>query len=131
MGPKAPTLCQKIEQVQRKAARLVHSAYTGCVTKMVQDLGCESQKVISRLMMIFKIHNQIVEVSGATEELQLNDTRTSGSHRFKQSTCATPSYRDSFFPRTISDWNRLPTQATDCTTLEAFWASVGSLKSCH
>ena len=39
---------------------------------------------------------------------QLNDTRTRSSHRFKQSTCATTSYKDSFFPRTtISHWNHL------------------------
>ena len=34
-------------------------------------------------MMICKIHHQIVEVSGATEVLQLNVTRTRGSRRFK------------------------------------------------
>ena len=72
--PKSPTLCHKVEQVQRKAARFVHSSYThrtpGCVTKMVQDLGwvsLEHRRYISRLMMLFKIHHQIVEVSGATE----------------------------------------------------------------
>ena len=132
--PKPPPLRQKLEQAQRKAARFVYPAYTdrtpGCVTKMVQDLGWESlehRRYISWLMMIFKIHHQIVEVSGATEVLQLNDTRTRGSHHFKQSTCAATSYRDSLFPRTISDWNRLPTQAINYTTIEAF----GSLKSGH
>ena len=130
---KLPRLCQKLENVQRMAARFVHSAYTdrtpGCVTKMVQDLGWESlehRRYISRLMMIFKIHHQIAQVSGTTEILQLNDTRTRGSHHFKQPTCATTSYRDSLSPRTISDWNHLPTQATDCTT-----TSLGSLQSCH
>ena len=163
----APTLCHKVEQVQRKAARFVHSSYTdrtpGCVTKMVQDLGWESlehRRYISRLMMLFKIHHQIVEVSGATEALQLNDSRTRGSHRFKQSSGATtfyratealqlndsrtrgshrfkqssgatPFYRDSFFHRTISDWNRLLTQVTDCTTIEAFQAILGTLTPCH
>ena len=110
LDPKPPPLRQKLEQVQWKSARVVHSAHTdrtpGCVTKMVQDLGCESlehRRYISQLMMIFKIHHQIVKVSAATEVLQLNDTRTRGSHHFKQSTCATTSYRDSFFPHTISD----------------------------
>ena len=136
--PKSPTLCHKVEQVQRKAARFVHSSYTdrtpGCVTKMVQDLGWESlehRRYISRLMMLFKIHHQIVEVSGATEVLQLNDSRTRGSHRFKQSSGATTFYRDSFFHRTISDWNGLPTQVTDCTTIEAFQASLGTLTPCN
>ena len=116
--PKPPLLRKNLEQVQRKAASFVQSAYTdrtpGCVTKIVQDLGLESlehRRNILLLMMI-KIH-QIVEVSDTTEVLQLNETRTRGSHRFKKSTCAITSYRDSFFPRTISDWNRLPTQATN------------------
>ena len=98
--PKPSPLRQKIEQVQRKAARFVHSAYTGrtpgCVTKVVQDCGWKSHEhssYISLLMMIFKIHHQIVEVSGATIVLQLNVIRTRGSHRFKQSTYATTSYR--------------------------------------
>ena len=131
--PMPPPLRQKLEQVM-EGCQVVFSVYTdrtpGCVTKMVKDLGWESLKhrrYISRLMMIFKIHHQIVEVSGATEVLQLNDTRTRGSHHFKQLTCAITSYRDSFFPHTISNWNRLPTQATDCTTIEAFRVSLGSL----
>ena len=65
--PKSPTLCHKVEQVQRKAARFVNSAYAdrtpGCVTKMVQDLGWESlehRRYISRLMMLFKIHHHSI-----------------------------------------------------------------------
>ena len=98
MGPKASNLAPKIRVSAMEGCQIVHSADTdrtpGCVTKMVHDLGWESLKhrrYISRLMMIFKIHHQIVEVSGATEVLQLNDTRTRGSHLFKQSTCATTS----------------------------------------
>ena len=88
--PKPLPLRLKLEQFQQKAARFVHSAYTnrtpGCVTKMVQDLGWESlerRRYISWLMMICKIQHQIVEVSGASEVLQLNVTKTRGSHRFK------------------------------------------------
>ena len=157
-----------------KAARFVQSAYADrtpcCVTKMVQDLGWKSlehRRYISRLMVLFKIHHQIVEVSGATETLQLNDSRTRGSHRFKQSSGAfkihhqivevsgatdalqlndsrtrgshrfkqssgaTTFYRDSFFHRTSRDRNGQPTQVTDCTTIEAFRASLGSLTPCH
>ena len=97
--PKPPPLRQNLERNQRKAARFVHSAYIyrtpGCVTKIVQNLGCESlehRRYISWLLMIFKIHHQIVVVSGATGVLQLNDTRTRCSPRFKQTTCATTSY---------------------------------------
>ncbi|KAH3817844.1 hypothetical protein DPMN_119400 [Dreissena polymorpha] len=81
--------------------------------------------------MLFRIHHHPVEVSGATEALHLSDRRTRGSHRFSQKLESSTSYRASFFPRTISDWNRLPTRTTDCTTIEAFQASLGALSSCH
>ena len=126
MGPKAPTLAPKIRASSTEGCQFcplsIYRQDPMLCDKIVQDLGCESlehRRYILLLMMIFKIH-QIVEVSDTAKVLQLNDKRTRGSERFKQSTCAITSYRDSFFPRTISDWNRLPQQATDCTTIEAF-----------
>ena len=102
----------------------------GCVTKMVKDLNwqpLEHRRYVARLLMLFKIHHQIVIVPGASSLLHLNDRRTRGTHRFTQSVGATSIYRDSFFPQTISDWNRLPTTVTDCSTIEAFRARLGSL----
>ena len=122
--PKSQKLQHKLEQVQRKAARFVHSAYTewipGCVTKMVQDLSWDSldhRQYIARLLMIFKIHHQLLEFSGTTDIPQLNNARTRGSHSFKQTVGATSIFRDSFFPCTISDWNHLPSVVTNCTTI--------------
>ena len=136
--PKPPTLKHKLEQVQRKAARFVNSEYTdrtpGCVTKMVQGLGwqpLEHRRYLSRIIMLFKIHHKLVEVSGASEILHLNDRRTRGSHRFSQTFGGTTIYRESFFPLTISDWNRLPTYITDCSSIEAFRTRLGSLEPRH
>ena len=132
--PTQQGLKRKLEQVQHKAARFVHSAYTerspGCVTKMVQELGwepLEDRRTSARLSMLFKIHHNLVEISGASEALQLSNARTRGQHRSKQAIGATPVYRDSFFPCTISDWNRLPHRLTDCGQLEDFQAALRSL----
>ena len=131
--PKPQELQHKLEQLQCKAARLVHSAYTertpGCVTKSVQDLSWDSlehRQYIFRLSMIFNIHHKLVEVSGTTEILQLNDSRTRGSHRFKQNEVASSIYKDSFFPWTTSDWSHPPTVITSCTTIKASQAGLRS-----
>ena len=59
-----------LEQVQRRAARLVHRNYTqrtpGCVTNMVQSLGWESfqhRRYMDRLSIPFKIQHGLVDVS--------------------------------------------------------------------
>ena len=99
---------------------------------MVQDLGWESlehRRYSSWLMMIFKTHHQIVELSGATEVLQLNGAHTASNSQHVQPPATGARL---FFPRTISDYrNHLQKKATDCTNIEAFRASLGHLKSCH
>ncbi|KAH3866481.1 hypothetical protein DPMN_029545 [Dreissena polymorpha] len=59
---------------------------------------------------------------GAKDQMFFNFTDNSIDQKLEASTT---------FPRTISDWNRLPTRTTDCTTIEAFQASLGALPSSH
>ena len=109
-----------LEQVQRLAARFVHRNYSertpGCVTNMVQSLGWESLQhriYINRIIMLFKIQHGIIDIS--PDFTQPNDHRTRGSQRLRQLQATNEAYRNSFYPRTISDWNRLP---SDLFTLE-------------
>ena len=43
-----------------------------------------------------------------TDYIHPNDTRTRGSQRLRQLQATKDVYKYSFYPRTISDWNRLP-----------------------
>ena len=111
-----------LEQVQRQAARFVHRNYTqrtpGCVTSMVQSLGWESlqqRRYMDRLSMLFKIQHGLVDIS--PEFVQPGDSRTRGSQRIRQLEANKDVYRYSFYPRTISDWNRLPISVTDSQTI--------------
>ena len=121
-----------LEQVQRRAARFVHRNYSertpGCVTNMVQSLGWESlqhRRYINRIIMLFKIQHGIIDISPYF--IQPNDHRTRGSQRLRQLQATNEAYRNSFYPRTISDWNRLPTHVTDLQTLQGFRVALASL----
>lgn len=121
-----------LEQVQRRAARFVHRNYRertpGCVTSMVQSLGWESlqhRRYINRITMLFKIQHGIVDIS--PDFVQPNDQRTRGSQRLPQLQATNDTYKYLFYPRTISDWNRLPTTVTDHQTLQGFRDSLANL----
>ena len=119
-----------VEQVQRRAARYVCNNYTdrtpGRVTGMIQDLqsdSLEDHRHTSRLQMLFKIKHGLVDVK---KELYLkqSDSRTISFSRFFQERTASEVYYNSFFPRTIKDWNKLPPQVTSATSLEEFRAGL-------
>ena len=121
-----------LEQVQPPAARFVHRNYSertpGCVTNMVQSLGWESlqhRRYINRIIMLFKIQHGIIDIS--PDFIQPNDHRTRGSQRLRQLQATNEAYRNSFYPRTISDWNRLSTHVTDLQTLLGFRVALASL----
>ena len=122
-----------IEQVQKRAARFVNNNYTdrtpGCVTKMVTSLKWESledRRKQNRLCMLFKIQHDLIDID-RHQYLTPNDSRTRGKNRFFQERATTDAFGQSFFPRTIRDWNQLPTSATSADTVDGFRAA---LKAC-
>ena len=123
-----------LKQVQRRAARFVNRNYTertpGCVTNMIQSLGWESlqhRRYINRLTMLFKIQHGIIDIS--PDFVQLNDQRTRGSKRLglRQLPATNDAYKFSFYPRSISDWNRLPTHITDLQSPQGFRDALANL----
>ena len=110
-GPHHNKNVHSLEQVRRRVARIVHRNYKertpGCVTKLVQCLGCESlqhRRCNNRIITLFKIQHGIIDIS--PDFVQPNDHRTRGSKRLRQLQATNDSYKNSFCPRTISDWNR-------------------------
>ena len=130
MDPTSSEGIVKLEKVQRQAARFVHGNYAerdpGCVTRMVSDLGwenLESRRKKDRLTTLYKIRHGLVDMDTG-DVLRLNDRRTRGQQRLYQPTANVKVYKDSFFPRTIQDWNRLPAVVTDSPTIEEFRAGL-------
>ena len=114
-----------LEQVQRRAARCVHRNYTertpGCVTNMAQSLGWESlqhRRYLDRLSMLFRIQQGLVDMN--TDVIQ-------HSQRLRQLPASKDVFKYSFYPCTISDWNRLPTSVTNIQTLQGFREGIANL----
>ena len=123
---------KSIEQAQKRAARFVHNNYTdrtpGCVTNMVKSLkweNLEDRRKSARLSMLFMIQHDLIDID-RQQYLTPNDNRTRGKNRFYQERSNTDTYGQSFFPKTIRDWNQLPTNTTSADTIEGFRAALKS-----
>jgi len=121
----------RLDKVQRRAARFVCNDYKdrtpGCVTAMINRIGWEhlqDRRRQLRLIMLFKIKHWLVDFPEASSIVKSNDRRTRGSQRLFQPFTNVTVHKQSFFPRTIWDWNNLPTSTSDITDIEAFKAAL-------
>ena len=75
----------------------------------------------ARLGMLYRIHRGLVDVN---QELHLrpSDSRTRGA--FYRDRVSSPMYAATFFPRTIVDWNQLPSSVTAVDNLDGFRSSL-------
>ncbi|XP_071153385.1 uncharacterized protein [Mytilus edulis] len=121
----------RLDKVQRRGARYVCNNYRdktpGCVTNMIQLLKWESlqdRRKDHRLLIMYKAINGMISIPEANSIINKSDTRTRGANRLRQIYTKTEVYRQSFFPRTIQNWNQLPTTVTNSSTLDDFKASL-------
>ena len=119
-----------LEQVQRRAARYVCNDYTthtpGCVTAMVEDIGWENlqdRRYTARLSLLYKIQHGLVDIK-SSQYLRPSDSRTRGQRGLFQERINCDVYFNSFFPQTTRDWNELPRDITETSTLEEFRTSL-------
>ena len=73
---------------------------------------------------IIEIQRGLVETD-TDDIIRPSDKRTRGQQRLYQPAATVSVYKYSFFPRTIQEWNTLPTSVTDANTLEEFRAGLG------
>ena len=127
---------QQVEMVQRRAARWVLGRYDRphSVTDMLSSLkwrSLELRRSDARLCMLYKQSNGLATYE--CDKLQKEhksrmDTRLSSlSHRFGQPRCACDYYNNSFYPRTIAQWNNLPPEIIASTSPCSFRKSLCNL----
>ena len=103
-SPYLVTLIDKIEAVQRRSVRFILNDYsrTSSVTSMMESLNLpllESRRTYNRAIMMFKILNNIVDISIDPTALVPNTLPTRGhNQRFRQLPVRTNSFGKSFFP---------------------------------
>ena len=121
---------QKLEAVQRRAARYVTRRYhnTSSVTNMLCHLEwqtLEQRRIATNLTMLYKITNNIVTVPIHTYLTPWTRPPTR-SHNlcYMPYQCNTNTLKYSFFPRTIILWNSLPSHIASAPTLNLFKDAV-------
>lgn len=100
-----------LEKVQRRAARFVtgDSSRTSSVTAMLEGLGWKSLRERRRDIRLATFYKAVHSLTAIPTEniLVKADERTRSAHpyKFRQIKANTETYRQSFFPRTIPEWN--------------------------
>ena len=115
-----------LEKVQRRAARWALSDYgtLSSVTNMLEILdwpSLESRRRISRLQILYKGINNLSGLSIPYYFLSTQrSTRHHHLHHFIQPSTRTNYYQNSFFPKTIKDWNNLPVTIIESENIDIF-----------
>ncbi|CAC5392977.1 unnamed protein product [Mytilus coruscus] len=92
----------------------------------ISTKGWESLEERRKTNRLFKIQHGLIDID-RQQYLIPNDRRTRGIGRFSQERTKTDTYGQSFFPKTIRDWNQFPSKTTLADTIEGFRAA---LKAC-
>lgn len=143
----------KLEKIQRKAARFISGDYKsrdrGCVTRMLENLDLpllQERRKQLRLTFMFKVVEGMmpaIPASSYFEPIQRNKRRIRATRNpdfqtsnlverhelnnnkcYKTTRCNTDIYKHSFFIKTVTDWNQLEDASVSTTTVEAFRASL-------
>ena len=117
---------KKLEMVQHRAARFVsntpHVKSDVSISNIIRGLGWESlerRRLNSRLVLLHKVHNKLVEVPSSYMPT-LREPQPQRGHQ-RQFTRYQPSvdvFKSSFLPRTIADWNLLDENTVAAPSLD-------------
>ena len=121
-SPYTKTLTNKVEMVQRRAARYATNRYhnTSSVTTMLDQLDWETledRRTKAQLTMFYRITNDLVDIP-ADQYLSPANTTTRSSHsrKYQPPTTSPSYYRNSLFSKTVISWNHLPASIAEAST---------------
>ena len=104
----------KIEMVQRRAARFVFNDYSRAshVSPMIDHLGWDNlqqRRLLHQATMFYKIHQGLVGISLPDDVCPLTRaSRLPNICPYRQIQSCVNVYKFSFYPRTIVTWNHIP-----------------------
>ena len=116
----------RLEQVQRQAARFVHSDFrrTTEVTPLVQGLEWDTlhtRRLLNQATMFYKIQFQVVNIQLPSYLMLSTSTcRSQHSYKYQQLPSNVDAYGYSFYPRAIRIWNLLPASSVNAPSVETF-----------
>ena len=136
-SPQTVTGKNKIEKIQARAGRFVTSRFkrTDSKTEILRSLNwspLENRRNITDIIICHKILHNKLEVP--TEHIftpHTSNTR-SNSQQFQNLVSYVDAYKNSYFPRTITNWNKLPEFITSIEGEERFKREATSyLQICY
>ena len=121
-----------IEKIQRRATRFATKTYSrqeGCVTQALNHLNwplLEHRRKVNRLTLMYKtLHGQAaINIPPYVKHKTVMKTRNSDPMKFIPIQTSCDEYKYSFWPRTINDWNSLPPNIINMTSISNFKAAV-------
>lgn len=118
-----------LEKVQRRAARFTTNNYSreASVTEMLKTLQWDSlqdRRRAHRLTCLYKIHHDELEIPRTYITPKTDRARRGHDQQFQLYNTNLTSFTNSFFPRTIKDWNTLPQSTISQPTMKSFKQSI-------
>ena len=112
----------QLEKIQRRAVRFICGNYhrDASVTRMRQDLELpllEERHRQARLTMFYKAINHQIAIPIPDYIRPRVRTTRQQENRFMRFSSSSDSYWQSFFPRTLRDWDALPTNIIELPTV--------------
>ena len=118
--PHCNFLIEDLEKIQNRSARFVASNYSyepGTMTSILQDLHwkpLKTRRKESRMILLYKCLKGKANIP--TQDLIPKSIGSRNQHdlSFRIPYARTDSYKHSFIPKTIKDWNALPQSVIAC-----------------
>ena len=117
--------------IQRRTASFVLNRYhnISSVTEMLEELEwelLEHRRGRARLNMFYKIQHALIAIPIPDCVQAPKRQRPGYINQFQLPHCNTESYKQSFFPRTLKQWNGLPPAITSQGSLSLFSTALSS-----
>ena len=120
--------------IQRKAARFYMNNYCreSSVTELIETLGWDSlqlRRKQARLSLRYKLSNILMDINLENLLSRNHELRTRRSHVFKYKVpmAKIDTFKFSFFPRTIAEWNTLPSDVVNSSSLNTFKSKISTI----
>ncbi len=122
----------QLEMIQRRAARFTLGRYnnTSSVTDMLKQLEwdkLEQRRAKARLTMFYKIQHSLVAIIMPPFIVHPTRQRPGHPHQYVTLYCRTEAYKNSFYPRTLAQWNSIPSSIALKPSLSLFKAGLSSI----
>ena len=119
----------KIEQVQKNAARFVKNDYNPYTSTsgLVSSLGwvsLEHRRLLTQASLFYKIRNRLVNISFPSCIQENHRATRFNLNKYKQLNSNVLTYSYSFFPRAVRTWNCLPASVVPAPNIKEFKSSA-------